>query len=716
MKELIDCSRVALRFARSVGVIACAMAVCASAQEPPSLELVEQQAQLKTIDDLKRRNEQQAAELAQRALHQRWLLTVLVGALLAVGGTAYFALRLRRSNEELRQLNARLERRGEEATAELRERTSYLRTLVDTLPLMVWMKDARGRYLAVNQATADACGRTVEEIVGRTDAELWTASVARTLEQSDAEVLRGRERKSLEAPLLVGPRASWYEFHMSPVVDRGEVLGLVGAGQDVSQRKAVEQAREAALEEARALARQRSEFLAQMSHELRTPLNGILGFAQILKRDKPLTERQVRGLGIIEQSGQHLLALINDILDLARIDAAKLELNPTEVDLPSLLAVVADIVRVKADEKHVLFLDQFDHRLPRRVNADEKRLRQVLLNLLSNAVKFTDKGEVTLTASLVSRDHGHARLRFQVQDTGIGMGAEQLGRLFQPFEQVSDAGRREGGTGLGLAISRQLVRLMGGDITVSSQPGQGSRFEFEIELPVVQTAQQAARAPGMPTGYEGPRRRILVVDDVAQNRAVLVEGLAQLGFEVHEAADGGAAVAQTLALRPDLLIMDLSMPVMDGFEATRRIHAHPELSRLPVIAASGNASAEVEAEARRAGVQGFLIKPIEQSVLLPVLETLLHLHWIREEQSPPPDDETWHPGDTPLPPPEDLEELHRLARMGHMRRICDYADRLERADPRYLRLSRHLRGLALSCQSKGLLQLVEQLRMAPDAA
>jgi signal transduction histidine kinase/DNA-binding NarL/FixJ family response regulator len=552
-------------------------------------------------------------------------------------------------------------------------------------------------------------------MVGHVDAELWPSPVADTLLASDRDAIERRGLKRLEAPLPVGSSTSWYEFHTAPVMDGEDVLGLVGAAQDVSERKAAEAAREAALEEARRLARQRSEFLAQMSHELRTPLNGILGFAQILQRDKPLSDRQARGLAVIQQSGEHLLALINDILDLARIDAAKLELEPAEVDLRGLLSVVCDIVRVKADEKQVQFACRIDERLPRAVRVDEKRLRQVLLNLLSNAVKFTDKGEVRLTVSAQAPTGPDACIRFEVQDSGIGMNEQQQARLFQPFEQVGDAKRREGGSGLGLAISRQLVGLMGGDIHVRSTPGSGSCFWFEAELPVLHEGAEPALPQALPRGYEGPRRKLLVADDVAQNRAVLVEGLAQLGFEVHEAEDGGQAVARALSLKPDLVVMDLSMPVLDGLEAMRRIHAVPGLEKLPVVVASGNASAQVQAESRRDGASGFLPKPVDLLALALDIGRLLDLRWISDAAPTIEPGEAWH-DDLPMPPAEHVEELYRLVRMGHMRRICEHADRLEHVDPQYARLSQRLRALAHGCQTKGLMQLVERLRALPDAA
>ena len=411
--------------------------------------------------------------------------------------------------------------------------------------------------------------------------------------------------------------------------------------------------------------RAKSSFLATMSHELRTPLNGILGFAQILQRDKPLTERQARGLKIIDEAGRHLLTLINDILDLARIDAAKLELFPTEINLGAFLQVVSDIVRVKAEEKGLLFNYQPAPGLPAAVRVDEQRLRQVLLNLISNAVKFTDSGQVSLCVQPLAidprseREHNDAdsisRLRFEVRDSGIGMTEAQLARLFQPFGQVADVNRREGGTGLGLAISRQLIRLMGGDVQVRSQPGHGSVFSFELDLPAVHGQMAALPGHGTPIGYEGLRKKVLVVDDVAQNRAMLLDALGVLGFQVADAGNGAECLEVAGRIRPDLIVIDVMMPVMDGYEATRRVRLMPDLADVPIIATSASATQEVEARCRAAGANAFVPKPIEQGLLLLTMGRLMGVHWIYTKAEPQPSnvvdaDDADHVG----PPPEEM--------------------------------------------------------------
>jgi signal transduction histidine kinase/DNA-binding NarL/FixJ family response regulator len=472
---------------------------------------------------------------------------------------------------------------------------------------------------------------------------------------------------------------------------------------------------------AKEASRAKSEFLTNMSHELRTPLNGILGFAKILQRDKVMTERQIRGLKIIDESGQHLLTLINDILDLASIESSKVELYPTEIKLPAFLQMVCDIIRVKAEEKNLLFVYQAAPDLPDAVRVDEKRLRQVLLNLLSNAVKFTDTGQVTLRAMRLQPPVAGAaggamvRLRFEVEDHGIGMNEAQLARLFRPFEQLAEVKRREGGTGLGLAISRELVRLMGGDIEVRSRPGKGSVFWFDLEVSTADAQVQVPPARGAPIGYEGERRKILVVDDVPHNLTMLLESLGTLGFEMADASNGEEALEVAARFRPDLIAMDIMMPVMDGFEAMRRLRLMPEFAQVPFIATSASATHEVQARCRAAGANAFIPKPIEQDLLLETMARLMDLTWICEETTGQ-STEIVRAGDRNLvcPPPEEMVVLRQLARTGNMRTIVERADYLKDLDARYAPFATRLSTLAEHCQSQAIVTLVEQYSAHQD--
>jgi signal transduction histidine kinase/CheY-like chemotaxis protein len=479
------------------------------------------------------------------------------------------------------------------------------------------------------------------------------------------------------------------------------------------ERKAAEAAREEALAEAVGLARQRSNFLAQMSHELRTPLNAIIGYAQLLRRDRhQLNERQAVGLATIHESGQHLLTLINDILDLARVEAGKMVLHPMAIHLGTFLQVVVDIMRVKAEEKGLAFHYEPAPDLPAAVTVDETRLRQVLLNLLGNAVKFTDRGTVSLhVLPAPSGDDAMARLRFEVADSGIGMSTQQVGRLFHPFEQVADVRRREGGTGLGLAISQQLVRLMGGTITVASEPGRGSTFAFELAVPVATGSPSTQPSLGAIVGYEGERKRVLVVDDVPQNRAMLVSLLQDLGFIVAAAENGMECLVVLDSFKPDLIVMDVMMPVLDGNETTRRIRQLPAWKSIPIVAVAASAGRDDEARSFGAGVDAFLAKPVEHDVLLRTIGTQLSLTWIAGQPAPEPraaDEED----DTVLvvPPAQEMEVLWQLARIGNMRKIRERAIYLQALDPAYAPFANRLQTLAQGYHSKDLAAFVERYR------
>jgi len=406
----------------------------------------------------------------------------------------------------------------------------------------------------------------------------------------------------------------------------GDLIVLVI--RDATLRKEAEQHLIAARDAAVAARAAQAKFLATMSHELRTPLNAVLGYAQILELDASLSERQMLAAETIHRSGDHLLALINDLLDLAKHDAGKLELCLGSTALLECLRVTSDIIRVKSDQAGLLFRIDVEPDVPPAVLADEKRLRQVLLNLLSNAVKFTDQGEVVLSVRCVGEAiRDHATLRFEVRDTGVGMPQDQLEKIFQPFEQTGDARRRTVGTGLGLAISRQLVQLMGGDIHVASELGRGTVFSFELEFRLVPAPQASAMAEAEIVGYDGPRKRLLVVDDMAANRMVMRDLLQPLGFEIDEAGDGRRAVERARATHPDLIVMDISMPVMDGREAMALIHRIDALRHVPIIAVSASVEiGEVHFGPGRDAV-AFLPKPVDREQLLREIACQLRLTW-----------------------------------------------------------------------------------------
>jgi signal transduction histidine kinase/FixJ family two-component response regulator len=376
----------------------------------------------------------------------------------------------------------------------------------------------------------------------------------------------------------------------------------------------------------------KSEFLANMSHELRTPLNGILGYAQILQRSEESTAQSQKGLSVIYQCGNHLLTLINDILDLSKIEARKMELYPYSIHLGNFLETVVDICRIRAEQKGIEFRYSVDEQLPMGVEVDEKRLRQVLINLLGNAIKFTDRGHVTLrvlTEPGGSQTSNRAVIRFQIEDTGVGMTPSQLEKIFLPFEQVGDTQKQIEGTGLGLAISQRIVELMGSQLQVQSRPSEGSQFWFTAALPIANEWRHTASAAtsGRITGYQGKRRTILNVDNHWENRAILSNLLAPLGFTMLEAIDGQDGLKQLAQHSVDLIITDLSMPVMDGFALIEAVRAIPDYAKVPILVSSASVFSQKQEDSLAAGADAFLSKPVQAEQLFALVKEHLALTW-----------------------------------------------------------------------------------------
>lgn len=476
------------------------------------------------------------------------------------------------------------------------------------------------------------------------------------------------------------------------------------------------------LEQAKVIAERankaKSVFLSNMSHELRTPLNGILGYAQILKRDRNLTQKQRNGLKIIYESGNHLLTLINDILDLSRIEARRLELYPTKLHCQSFFAGIGDIICLQALEKDVLFECVLSQDLPDGIEADEKRLRQVLLNLLGNAIKFTDHGQVTLKVnpikSKASKNSSHQTLRVEVIDTGVGISPQQLRKIFQPFEQVGDMIKREAGTGLGLAISMKLVTLMGGQIGVTSKVDQGSTFWFDVTFPVVENAisTHQPEPEKQIIGYVGQRQKILVIDDKQENRSVILNMLQPLGFEVTLGSDGQQEIDLAQEIKPDCILTDLVMPVKSGFEAVKEIRQIPAIQDVIIIAISASVLDADRHHSLVVGCEAFIPKPVQETQLLALLQEYLKLEWIYEsiEISTVNQQETGTPNLEELiaPPPVELEILYELAMLGSMKKIREQANYLEELDAIYVPLANQLRYLAQGFKEKEIVNLIEK--------
>ncbi|MBD2102463.1 response regulator [Leptolyngbya sp. FACHB-261] len=462
-----------------------------------------------------------------------------------------------------------------------------------------------------------------------------------------------------------------------------------------------------AKEAAEAANRAKSEFLANMSHELRTPLNGILGYAQILKRGKSLTEQQQNGVEIIQQSGEHLLTLINDILDLSKIEARKMELYLSEFHFPEFLKSIADLFRVRADQKGISFIYEPLSWLPSGVYGDEKRLRQILINLLGNAVKFTEQGGVVFKVG-----YHNQKIRFQVEDTGIGIPSEKLEEIFLPFKQVGDHNRWVEGTGLGLPISSRLAKMMGGELQVKSTVGKGSTFWFELELPEVsQWPEMNLNDKQAIVGFKGEKRKILAADDKPENRSVLVNLLSPLGFEVIEAINGQDCLSKAVEFQPDVILMDLVMPVMDGFEATRQLRKLTGLKDVIIIATSASAFDYDQQGSLEAGCNDFVSKPVRVEELLSGLQRHLGLEWVYQEGrsvSVAPIGENVPVLTLLRPSAQEMTVLLNLAVIGDIRGLLEQADKLEQHNQQFAPFATELRQLAKGFQVKKIQDFIKK--------
>lgn len=467
-----------------------------------------------------------------------------------------------------------------------------------------------------------------------------------------------------------------------------------------------------AKEKAEVANRAKSEFLANMSHELRTPLNGILGYTQILQRSQTITQVDQNKIEIIHQCGSHLLTLINDILDLSKIEARKMELNPTEFYFPTFLQSVVEMCRIKAELKGISFIYDADGELTVGIQADEKRLRQVLINLLSNAIKFTQDGCVTFKVTQTEL----GQTRFEVRDTGVGMTPEEQSRLFQPFEQVGEGKRHGEGTGLGLVISQKIVRLMGSEIQVNSEKGKGSIFWIDLDLPRTNQATPVQQHEPQRSiiGIKGEKPKILIIDDRWENCSVIISLLEPLGFELEEASNGWEAWNKIQTFYPDLVITDLVMPEWNGFEFIQRIRSSQQFQDLMIIASSASVFESDRHHCLDVGANDFLPKPVQAKELMDQLQKHLNLEWIYEDitvsksiSSTQSQDETER--SEVVPPPEtELEELYNLVMQGHIKGILKQANMIKQLDPKYIHFAQHIEQLANRFQERELMKFTEQ--------
>ncbi len=442
----------------------------------------------------------------------------------------------------------------------------------------------------------------------------------------------------------------------------------------------------------------KSVFLSNMSHELRTPLNSILGYTQIFAGDSSLTPQQLSGIKTMHQSGQHLLMLINDILDLSKIEADKMELVTTDLHLSAFLKGIEDIIRVRSQKKGLKFICDYTNSEPVIIEADELRLRQVILNLLSNSVKFTDTGYCTFIVKTENIDAYTIKLTVIIEDSGPGVVPQMQEKIFSPFQQSGDRLKYSEGSGLGLTISRKIIRLMGGDLQVTSPlnkhplngKGEGSRFFFSIDVPVLSVARIAGKKEPQVCGYisleqknqvkgnktEKDKKKILIVDDKLSNRAVLHDILAPLGFITAEATDGCEVIPACEQQPPDAILMDLRMPEIDGYAATKLVKKHPHFSHVPVIAISATVASQdaVTKRCRKHGFSAYINKPYSTIELLDTLARELKIELQYECDTP--EDSLSKDLIMVSPSQEILEQIHALSMNGDIESIGKLAKKI----------------------------------------
>jgi PAS domain S-box-containing protein len=476
---------------------------------------------------------------------------------------------------------------------------------------------------------------TLDELVGQSWQVLYSPEEVRRFEQDIAPVLAQQGHWQGE---MLARRKDGSFFAEELSLTFSENGDLICVCRDITERRLTQVRLEASKESAEKASRAKSQFLANMSHELRTPLNAIIGFTQLMARDSSLQGENQEFVEIINQSGEHLLGLINDILEMSKIEAGLVVLTENRFDFYRLLKSVETLFKLRTEAKGLQLIFVKADNIPQYIEADEIKLRQILINLLSNALKFTQSGQIQVSVKVAPGEELEYdepfRLWIDVKDTGAGIAESELGRLFQPFVQTASGRQSQQGTGLGLAISRKFVHLMGGDLTVRSEVGVGTTFTVSIQTrcvvpDAIAPDPSSRRVIGLAPGQ--PSYRILAVDDKPNNRRLLVTLLSSLGFQVGEAANGLEAISVWEDWFPHLILMDMRMPEMNGYEATRQIKSRPKGMATPIIALTASALQEERHEMIDAGCDDCVYKPFREEELMAALVKYLHVEFVYEQ-------------------------------------------------------------------------------------
>ncbi|WP_175597227.1 PAS domain-containing hybrid sensor histidine kinase/response regulator [Peristeroidobacter soli] len=504
---------------------------------------------------------------------------------------------------------------------------ALLRTVIDNIPDFIYAKDVNGRFLVANIAVARNLGMTPDQLLGKHDFDLFPREVAQSFHDDEQALIHSGTPLVDREEVVTDAAGQPHDFLTSkiPVLDdRGQVTGLVGIGRDITLRTRMVAEMRAAREAAEAANRSKSEFLANMSHEIRTPINGVLGMAELLL-DTSLDHTQRDYARTIHESGKALLTVINDILDFSKIEAGKLDLEQIDMDLRSTVEDVGRMIALQAHRKRLELALDIDPELPLAVKGDPGRLRQILTNLGSNALKFTAAGEVAIEAKVVESNSTGTLVRFEVRDTGIGIPADRIERLFQPFSQVDASTTRQfGGTGLGLSIVRRLTDLMGGKCGVSSVPGSGSTFWFTLRFaPADQTVQ-----PRTTTPLTLKDRRVLVVDDNQTNLKILAGQMARCGVLATCVSSAGVALermrmAAAAGLPYEVALLDHDMPDIDGSLLGALIKEDPAINSARIVLLTSSGQPGESSHFSRMGFAAYLLKPVSHGDLVDTLMIVL---------------------------------------------------------------------------------------------
>jgi two-component system, sensor histidine kinase and response regulator len=587
----------------------------------------------------------------------------------------------------------------------LREKTEMLDRFFSLTPDLLCIVDVGGEFVELNRAAEGTLGYRIEEMLGHSAYDfIHPDDITATRAVVEGIEKQGPVIGFVNRYVCKDSSHRWLEW--CAVWAEGLIYA---AARDITERRQAEELR-IAKEAAEAANVAKSAFLANMSHEIRTPMNAILGFAKLIRQDPGISRHQRQQLDIINSSGEHLLALINDVLEMSKIEAGRTTLAVSPFDAHAMLRELGLLFDLRAKTKGLRFEVQGVEGVPRFLVTDGTKLRQVLVNLVGNAIKFTDEGAVTVR--LAVRQSGDASplvLRAEVEDSGPGIAPDEMDRLFQYFGQGSAGSQAEPGTGLGLAISREFVELLGGEISVSSQVGRGSVFAFEIPVSEAEEGEVAhgvegRRVVGLEPGQ--PRFKVLVADDIPDNSELLRQMLEPVGFDVRTVPDGKETLAEFHAWRPHVILLDMRMPAMDGNEVMQHLRADPAGRAVKVIAVTARAFNEARREALGSGADDFVAKPVEQAEVLDKIARALGARYVYEETATEPEPESTLDAEAIAGlAPEMIDRLRVAAAAADFDAVIAVADELAPTDER---LGKELRDLAERYDAESILTTLSE--------